>query len=504
MKYLLSAQEMKQCDINTMEHFGVPSEVLMERAALSVVSEIQHRHLNTDNVLCVCGSGNNGGDGIAIARLLWLKGANVMISFVGNETKATKQTSMQLSIARAYGIPIVTEIPKDQKFTLILDCLFGIGLVREITGSYYELIDKLNQMSGTKIAVDIPSGICADDGSVMGIAFRADYTVTFGFTKLGQILYPGTEYCGVLIEKNMGIDVHSLLDIKPSAQMLEKEDLNRLPVRKNRSNKGTFGKVLIIAGTTNMAGAAALSAKAAYAAGAGLVRIYTTETNRQILQTTVPEAVLTTYQEAVFDVNQLNEVIAWADCIVIGPGLGTGDVSTELVRYTLSSVIVPCIIDADALNLVAMHPEFMHDACGDWIVTPHPAEMGRLTGRTAEEVLEDPVHAARAYTNQYSVITVQKDARTVIALPDGSVYVNSTGNHGMATGGSGDVLTGVIAALAAQGCTPSSAAPLGVFIHGLAGDLMSEEIGTYGLTASHIVEGIRMVMKEGENHVTLR
>lgn len=496
MKYLLDSNEMKKCDENTMQRRGMLSAVLMERAALAAAEEIIDEKPDPDTaVLVACGTGNNGGDGLAVARLLYLKGYDVDILFPGKEEKSSVEAKRQLGIARNYGIPMYQTIP-EKSYDVVVDALFGIGLSRNIEGNYAELICRMNEMPGVKVAIDISSGLSADDGSVMGVAFRADLTVTFGFAKMGHMLYPGAELSGKVLVKDIGIDEKSLFEICPKAGMLEKSDLSLLPGRSPRSNKGSYGKILILAGSRNMAGAAAFSARAAYASGAGLVRVAIPKENRQIIQNLVPEAVLSTYQEDTDMENYVKEQLLWADAVVAGPGIGTSKQAKKLVYTVLKYANVPCVLDADALNIVAHHREWLFQTSARVIVTPHIGEMARLCGLSVAEIQKDIVEVARKFADAYHVICVLKDARTVTSLPDGFSYVNTSGNHGMATAGAGDVLTGVIGAFLGQKLSPKTAAPLGVFVHGMAGDCAACQVGKRGLMASDLVDGIREVLKE--------
>lgn len=499
MKWVLDSAQMKQCDSNTMEHYGMLSPVLMERAAYSVFEEILAAVPDrTSPVLAACGAGNNGGDGLALARLLYLRGYPVDVLFAGNEEKASPEARRQLAIVRNYGIPVYTELP-EKTYAVVADSLFGIGLSRAVGGRYAELIAALNAMEGFKVAVDICSGISADSGAVMGTAFRADLTVTFGFAKLGHLLYPGAEYAGRVVVKEIGIDEHSLLSVRPMAGCYGAEDLSRLPARACRTNKGSYGRLLIFAGSRNMAGAAAFAAKAAYACGSGLVQVVTRECNRGIIQTLVPEAVLTTWNRETDMDAFVTEQLSRADAVAAGPGLGTGKHAGELVHTLLKSARVPCVLDADALNLIAAHPQWLREAAAPLIVTPHMGEMSRLTGRTVPELLADPLTAACAFAADFRTVTVLKDARTVVSLPDGFSWINTTGNNGMATGGSGDVLTGVIGSLLGQGMAVEDAAPLGVFLHGMAGDVMAGRVGKRGMTASDLITGLREIGRETES-----
>ena len=499
MKYILNSREMKHCDENTMRRRGMLSAVLMERAALATMQEIVKRYPNpATKVLVVCGSGNNGGDGVAVARLLYLKGYNVTIYFAGNREKATEETKRQMFIAEQYGVKISDEYPKDI-VDVIVDALFGIGLSREVTGKYAEILQKMTEQDGYKVAVDIASGISADTGAVMGTAFAADLTVTFGFIKAGQLLYPGTEYTGELKVADIGIDEQSLYEIKPDLKMLEISDLNRLPRRVNRSNKGSYGKLLILAGSKQMAGAAVFAAKAAYRMGCGLVRVATVEENRMILQEQVPEAVLAVYNNGTDVVEFVETQLHWADAVVAGPGIGQSDLSERMLYELLKRIQVPCLCDADALNLLSKHPDWWKLVQSPLVITPHLGEMARLTGRPITEIRDRLVQTAQEFAMEHQITVVLKDARTITAQSDGQSYINVSGNHGMATAGAGDVLSGVVGALLAQKLDMHLAAGLGVFIHGLAGDAAAERVGHCAMMASDIVDGLMDVLRKQED-----
>lgn len=524
MKYLVRKGEMKQYDTNTQEVFGIPSLVLIERAALAAVEELERDGLpKGSRVLLVCGTGNNGADGLVMARLLHLKGYAVQILTVGNRTKATPENKKELEIAANYGIETVTaEKFLDQFwrqnsdragerdaclrdiYDVVVDAVFGVGLSRRIEGVYGQLLTCLNELTGKKMAVDIPSGIDADDGSILGVAFRADLTVTFSYEKIGMRLFPGQSYCGEIVCRSVGIDDCSFLvqtgrGRAPLTAACTLEDLVQIPARRPHTNKGSYGKVLVIAGSVNMAGAALFSAKAAYLSGCGLVRILTPEENRTVIQGTLPEAVLTTYHSKKPEMDAVIAALQWADVIVCGPGLGTGDAAQRLVQAVLKNAAVPVILDADALNIISEEPDILRKPHTDLIITPHLGEMARLQNVTVSYIQDHLVESAQEFARTYNLICVLKDARTITAVPYGRTYVNLSGNNGMATGGSGDVLTGVIAGLVAQGEEPELAAPLGVYIHGLAGDEASKTYGCYSLMAQMILEKLPDVflLKEG-------
>ncbi len=470
MEYILTSAQMQQADTTTMTQFHMPSAVLMERAALAVVSEIEAAYdCYKKRILIVCGVGNNGGDGLAMARLLFLKGYQVTILFPGNREKCSTEAARQLSIAESYGVSIVTDFP-DEEYDIIVDALFGIGLSRPIGGVYFDVIACMNERSGYKVAVDIASGIHADDASVMGIAFRADLTVTFGFAKIGQLLFPGASYTGKLIVADIGIDAYSLPKNETFVKRLTVSDVSLLPMRKSNSNKGSYGKVLIFAGSKNMAGAAYFSAKAAYRMGSGLVKIVTDAANRVILQTLLPEAILSVYEDDTDMDAFVQKELSWADAVVLGPGISTSAQAATMVQAVLANTQVPCVVDADAINLLAMHKEWLRTSKAPLILTPHMGEMSRFLDVAIDEIKKAPISYALETAGEYRLCVILKDARSIIATPEGEAWINTSGNNGMATAGSGDVLTGIIGSLLGQGVAVNEAAPLGAYLHGLAGD----------------------------------
>lgn len=503
MEIITNSAEMKQWDTNTITYYGIPSLVLMERAALGVFEEIRRRGLLGRHALVICGLGNNGGDGLAVARLLHLAGTPVTVLIAPHKEKMSQETGQQYEILAKYGVAVVHEAEAlyGASFGLVVDALFGIGLGREIQGTYAKWLEYANSLMAYRLAIDIPSGINANDGQLMGCGFLADLTVTFAYKKIGHLLYPGSRYSGEVVVKDIGISRESRLEASPSCYALGREDLALLPKRPAYSNKGTFGKVLVVAGKKNMAGAAVFSAKAALAAGSGLVKVFTTEENRVILQQLVPEAILETYDPAEGGpkaAEKLKAQLDWADVAVAGPGIGTKEAAPSLVECVLGQSRVPLVLDADGLNICGERPGLLKGHQGPVIVTPHLGEMARLTGWGIPRIQRELLSVAEGFARDYGVICVLKDARTVIATPKGRCYVNTTGNQGMATAGSGDVLTGILAALLAQGMEPEEAAALGVCLHGLSGDEAALRVGHYGMMAQDIIEGIRSVCTAAE------
>lgn len=425
MIYLPTGEQMRRADLYTIEEIGVPSMVLMERAALEVVRCMEEEQLDFRKVLVVCGSGNNGGDGYAIARLLHLKGHDVTIFFAGNSQKRSEENAQQAKIAAHYEIPVITNLDTEE-YSVIIDALFGTGLKREITGHYREILCSVNQMTGEKVAVDLPSGIHDTTGAQMGIAFCADLTVAIAFPKRGLFLQEGNVCAGKILTGDIGISSETFSEGTVTFGY-EKQDLFLgFPKRKKNSHKGSYGKVLMIAGSKGMSGAAYLSAKAAYAVGAGLVQIYTHEENRVILQQLLPEAIITTYDT--FDSEQLEKLIQWADLIGIGCGLGKSDTAERVMQYTLKRALVPCVVDADGINILSKHMEWIEVTNALIVLTPHMKEMSRMLQCSVKELIEQRMERLHAFVERYKVVCVLKDARTLVAKEHRNTYLNLSGN----------------------------------------------------------------------------
>ncbi len=511
-QYALNSFQMKEIDKFTIEQIGIPSCVLMEKAAMAVVCHVKNVCTKQSKIIAVCGYGNNGGDGVAVARMLHMEGYSVAITMVGEEARATIETKQQLKIAENLGVPLLQKVEWEE-YTIIIDAIFGIGLTREVTGVFKKVIETINLANKTVISVDIPSGISADNGTIMGVAVKADITVTFGWKKVGCLVFPGAEYVGKVYVEKIGFATKGEEELSKTFYF-DSKPMDLLPIRKQDSNKGTYGKVLIIAGSKNMSGAAYFAAKAAYRMGAGLVRILTAQENREILQSLLPEAILTTYETkedglSEQDKNVIKDAISWANVILLGPGLGRSAISTALVKMTIAQCHVSLVIDADGLNIISdiISEQVLNKTeieCRltylaqllpkGTIITPHKKELSVLTGIPLENLVNCLIDSSSkcAYNNE--IIYVKKDARTIVSFKDFD-YINVTGNDGMATAGSGDVLAGMIVGLLAQGTTSFVAAVLGVYLHGLAGDIASKQQGSRSMMASDILEMIPKTLK---------
>ena len=494
MQYIVTKKEMQAIDAYTMDKIGIPSAVLMERAALSVVEEIERLNVSHGRVLIVVEGGNNGGDGLAVGRILLERGYKVDIYYIGGFEKVSQGFQQQWSILHHMGVRFRKTIP-NKEYAVIVDGIFGVGLSREVQGVQKKAIEAMNHMDAIKVAIDIPSGIDATTGEVLGTAFYADYTVTFGLKKLGMFFLDGIDACGTVICKPIGFPAQALAHVKPMIYAYDNSDLDKLPKRVNNSNKGTYGRVAVIAGSKNMSGAAFLCSKAAYSTGAGLVKIYTHESNRTILQSQLPEAVMMTYDDYEGALACIEDALQWATVIVVGPGLGVDTVSERMLYELLMNAEVPMVVDADALNILSNNIELLRTSSVQIIMTPHMKEMSRLIQRPVEEIAKNRFAIAREFAKKMQVTLVLKDAKSIATNGGQQTYMNLAGNNGMSTGGSGDVLAGIIAGMLAGGLTLADAARMGTYVHCHAGDLAAERKGNYAMLASDIISYIGEVMK---------
>lgn len=490
MRRLLFAKEMQAADARTIAA-GVPSLVLMERAALSVLQVLKACGWPLDEVCIIAGSGNNGGDGIALARLLAEEGRRPKILFAGEPKKASSECAAQLEALKLYDVEFVEDYDA-RRDTVVVDALFGVGLSRPVSGDLAALIERVNAGNSKVLSVDIPSGISADTGQVLGCAVRADVTVCFAFAKPGLYLYPGTSNCGEIKICPIGIPEHAAADGSEKLYAPEAADLEALPPRDESGNKGSFGKVLVIAGSKDVYGAAYLAAAAALRSGAGMVRIFTEEHNRAALCATLPEALFSFYNADEDETELLLDALKWADVTLAGPGLGTGEQAERILSTLRSYDNQICILDADAINLMAGRAELLKSFAKEVVITPHIAEMSRISGKSVSEIKLDPIASARSFAGEYGVCCVQKDARSVTAYPDGSCYLNTSGNSALATAGSGDVLAGLVAGFYAQyGRFEDSDLPLAalaVYRHGSLGERASKTRGKAAVKAGDLLE----------------
>ena len=517
MKFAVNSQEMKIYDRNTSEQFGVAPEVLMERASLSVadvVDEWKNKRVagRTYKVLVMAGVGNNGGDGVCVARLLKQRGYQVSLCVVGDPTKCSELLLGQLEIAEKYGIHKDTFSnircnKSEADFDIIVDGLFGIGLSRPVTGDFLDAVNYINSCKRQRdsdmfvVSIDIASGISADDGHVCGAAVRADATVTFNQTKIGHIMYPGCEYAGELIVRDVGITEESFLGKEPGAVYYDGSATALLPEREPSGNKGTYGKVLIIAGSKDISGACILCAGACLKAGAGMVRVFTAVENAEAVKTLLPEAILDTYEDFEPVGDKLKVAMDWSTQAVIGPGIGTEGKGTELLTDILSSYDKSLVMDADALNLIAgderlfrLATDFGRDG-RQLLITPHMGEFARLFKSDIRDCKEHLLQYPAELAKRLHCTVVCKDARSVVADSNSKkIYINVSGNDGMATAGSGDVLAGILGAVLSYKMNGFETAIAGTYIHGRAGDKAADLSGRYGMVASDIVNALPEVL----------
>lgn len=516
MKAVLSAKQMKQCDEYAMTRPGCSSQILMERAARAAKETLLSR-FPPAHVRVVCGVGNNGGDGFAMARFLLEEGKSVDVCAVGDSRRMSAECAKQAALyAMADGVtvpavdaPLPSGVPlgEGEELQLILvDAIFGIGLDRPVEGVYLQTIDQMNRMRAKYAAVcrvmalDIPSGVSADSGKVLGAAVGADITVTFGQYKRGLLLYPAKLWVGELSIAWIGIGTNEVLGF-PEEFMCEEADVRPVLRREPYSNKGTYGRVVVFAGCRGMSGAATLAARAAYRTGAGLCEVVTDESNRVILQTTLPEAIVSTYEREE-DLGAVDTALARANAIVIGCGLGQSALSLavlrRVLRYCKQTRAVPLVIDADGLNLIAAHPALWEDVPANAVLTPHPGEMARLCGCGVSDIVGDLYGYARRLADAHGIVCLLKDACTVVAAKN-RVFYPLCGNNGMATGGSGDVLAGILGAIFAARreefwMDPGYFATIGSSIHAMAGNRAVRKTGEHGLMASDIADAVGTVL----------
>lgn len=498
MQLWVNAAQMKAADQYTIQKLGVPSLELMEHAAQACVQVLEDEKVDLSHVCVVCGSGNNGGDGFAIARILQNNRYSVETFCVGNPEHYTEETQEQMHRLQECGGKITYGMPQEDSYSVVIDAVFGVGLSRKVEGRYRQVIEQMNRMRGTKFAVDIPSGLSATTGCILGCAFKADYTVTFQLKKIGLELSQGRTMAGRVIVPDIGISTDSICEDQEIVRTAGKDIYRKmLPDRPEDSNKGTYGRLLVIAGSKGMAGAAYLNAHAAYMTGAGLVRVYTSSDNREILQTLLPEAIITTYEE--YNKEELLSLLAWADGVCIGSGLGMSRLSEKILKTVIEYVKVPCLIDADGLNLLAENNNYLNQmAERRFVITPHMKEMSRLTGTPVEELKADRIQILKDFISRYRITCVLKDSRTLIASEEKGIRMNLTGNSAMAKAGSGDVLAGVISGWMVQGKEAEDAAELGTYIHGLSGDLAKFEKGVYSVMARDLIEYISKALMKLE------
>lgn len=497
---VVTAQEMRDIDRITIKEYGIPGLVLMARAGLAVASRVRELYPEKKTTV-ICGGGNNGGDGLVAARELFNRGFKVNVLMFAKKNSLSPDCNAQYQIARKTGVPIEfrkTLKGSDLHGAVIIDAVFGTGLSRHVEGNIAGVFAHLNKSGAPVISVDIPSGISSDTGEILGDAVRADCTVTFGLPKRGHFLYPGADYTGRLFVEDIGFPWNLINSDELRLESLDGETVSRLlPARQKDSHKGDYGHVLVVAGSKGKTGAALMAANACLRSGAGLVTLAAPESLADIFQSRATEEMIIPLPDdgsGMLAFEAADEILKFAferaDVIAVGPGIGvsvdTGKIISELV---LKSTI-PLVIDADGINSLGGESRILRKAKSPVILTPHPGEMARLLKVTEygrRDIAKDRINAALSFSKQTGAYLILKGAPTIIASPEGNAFINTTGNPGMATAGSGDVLTGIIASLLGQGINPLEASVSGVFIHGLAGDIAAQKTGEHSLIASDII-----------------
>ncbi len=499
-----TAKDVRKLDSAVITDYGVPQSVLMENAALAARRVAAARWgIEGRGVLVVCGSGSNGGDGFALARLLYAKGAAVTVLMAGDPEKLQGAAAENYQTIRRLPLEILysDETSDFSRYDYIVDALFGTGLSRAPEGRTASLIDALNRSSVPILSLDIPSGIDADTGEELGISIRADATVTFGIPKRGNLLYPGFTRGGRLYFSEISFPPEVAGD---ESLALSVNIPPPMAPRDPAGHKGSFGKVLIIGGSSDYRGAPTFAASAALKSGAGYARLAVPADIAPQIFSHVPEAVFLPIESAGWlgaeHAADLLEQAASADAAVLGPGLSTRPESVRLARDFIPAAEAPLIVDGDGLTALAGHEELCRERTFPTVLTPHPGEMARLLGSSIKEVETRRVETALEAAERYGCLVILKGAHSIIASPMGRAWMNLTGNAGMGTAGSGDILSGLIGALAAQ-CGDKEegfeeAVRLGVHIHGLAGDLAAEKIGEVGMTAGDILRALPEAFRE--------
>jgi len=511
---VVNGDQMREADRRTIEDIGVPSAVLMENAGRQVVSamEAAFERLPDARVAVLAGRGNNGGDGFVVARVLSQAGAGVQVYLLGAAAEVRGDARLNLDILGRLGLDVI-EIRSSQDWELhgaevlrcdiVVDALFGTGLKTPLDGLAETIAQDLNASPVPVVAVDLPSGLSADDPAPIGPVVEASLTVTFAAPKLPLMLPPGEEVAGSIVVADIGIPAGVIDGLTgPRIERVLAEDVRPfVRPRARDAHKGSFGHVLIVAGSRGKTGAAHLGAVAALRSGAGLVSVATPASCLPVVASMGAEYMtigLDELPDGTMSRAAADAVIGRGhDVIAAGPGIGTGPDQRAFVGALLARSTQPLVLDADAITVVSADPAVLRGSPDrPVVITPHPGEMARLTGLTAHDVQRRRINAARDFATGHHVYVILKGYRTLIATPEGVVYVNPTGNPGMATGGSGDVLTGMVAGWLAQGLGVAAACLLAVYLHGAAGDLAAAEFGETAMTAGDIIAELGSAMRE--------
>ena len=510
---VVTAEVMRKLDQRTIEETGIPGMVLMENAGRGSAGEIlkSYPEIIKGKVAVIAGRGNNGGDGFVIARYLINRGISVMLFLLASKTEVKGDARSNLDILLKMKT-CVREI-KDtaawkkgvaelRECHLIVDAILGTGLKLEVEGMIREVIDDLNHLKIPKVAVDLPSGLHATTGEILGVCVKADLTITFALPKRGLLVYPGTDFTGRIKVVDISIPSYLLEEEAVSDHVLLFENLSHsIMGREPNAHKGSYGHVLVIAGSKGKTGAAALCCQAAARVGAGLVTLGIPESLNNIMEKKLTEVMTEPLPEeepgflGVGSLEKIKRLMDGKKVLALGPGISTREDTVQLVRQIMEQSTIPLVVDADGINALSVDPGVLKRIQVPVVLTPHPGEMARLVGASTTEVQQDRVTIARDFAQRYGCYLVLKGARSLIAEPDGTLSINLTGNAGMASGGMGDVLTGMIPGFIAQGYDVPTSTKLAVFMHGLLGDLIAIERGPVGLVAGDLVSEIPRMMK---------
>ena len=509
---VVTAQEMRQIDQQTIEQIGIPGAVLMEHAGSAVVRILREHFPECQRVGIVVGKGNNGGDGLVVARQLAHAGQPIQIFLVSPPESFAGDALTNLQIAQNLALPI-TPVLSDGELRglksqlassdLIVDSIFGTGLRGGVHGFIGDVIECINRSGKPVVAIDLPSGLSADTGIAEGVCVQASHTVTVGLPKRGNLIHPGAALTGKLDVVDIGFPSSVIAAQDIQINWTRPSDAARiLPPRPTHSHKGTYGRVFVAAGSVGMTGAAALTSAGALRAGAGLVTLGTPKNLNPILEVKLTEVMTLPLPETAegslaleAKVDIIEAIERTKSVLAIGPGLSQHPETVSLVHSVIRESDTPTVIDADGINALARSKEILSSLSPQTVLTPHPGEMARLLGGTIEALERDRIGLAQRFAQDHNVTLVLKGAPTVVAREDGEVWINSTGNAGMATGGMGDVLTGLISGLMAQKISAFDAAVLGVYLHGLAADLVAEKIGLHGLMAGDVLNNVPEAIK---------
>ncbi len=503
---LVTSEQMRTVDRTTIDEYGIPGPELMENAGRGVAERILSTVIEGEDnptITIFCGKGNNGGDGYVIGRYLAEAGLEVAFWHLGSRPELSDDAGLNYDRVSMAGLELhqitaITDLPEQLDSDYIIDAVFGTGFEGAPRGLSADVIAYINQQDQPVIAVDMPSGVNADTGQYEGEVVGADFTFTLALPKFGLYVSPGRELAGWVQMIPIGVPPSVIDGFGFDVELVTPSMVSQMiPHRPADGHKGDFGKLLLVAGSTGLTGAAALATKSALRAGCGLAKIGTPATVLPIIAAMIPEATGLALPDvgkrgalALRGLGQVRQAAAEHDAIAIGPGLGQHHETFELVRRLVATLDQPIVIDADGLNALAGHDAFSAKRQVPLVVTPHPGEFRRLSGETVPVEIHERIAMARSFAAEHQVVLVLKGSPSIVVSPDGSCYLNPTGNSGMATGGSGDVLTGLIGSLLAQGLTPIDAAISGTYLHGLAGDFAAEELTERALIAGDIVDFI--------------